>query len=236
VLSTLHMAVGYMGWGVWAVWACGVTPYVRHSTDCTCCDFGYLNYLVTYVILATYFPENKSYDVTGLTSGMYKEVLSTLETELNFTTRQYKRQDGVWGLVTVDTSTGTLISTGMLADITSGNADIIATSLAIQIERSFVVDYLSPINSDYAALVILNDEIFDDLEFVTYFKTLSNHVWLVIVILAFWISIFLYLYKNMMSGKNTKTVRSAINVGSSYLHFIFHSRDWCTFSAFYGQV
>jgi hypothetical protein len=23
----------------------GVTPYVRHSTDCTCCDFGHLRFL-----------------------------------------------------------------------------------------------------------------------------------------------------------------------------------------------
>jgi hypothetical protein len=31
-------------WAVWAVWGCGVTPYVRHSTDCTCCDFGHLRF------------------------------------------------------------------------------------------------------------------------------------------------------------------------------------------------
>jgi hypothetical protein len=29
---------------VWALWGCGVTPYVRHSTDCTCCDFGHLRF------------------------------------------------------------------------------------------------------------------------------------------------------------------------------------------------
>jgi hypothetical protein len=37
--------VGYGGVGVWAVWGCGVTPYVRHSTDCTCCDFGHLRFI-----------------------------------------------------------------------------------------------------------------------------------------------------------------------------------------------
>jgi hypothetical protein len=31
---------------VWALWGCGVTPYVRHSTDCTCCDFGHLRFLM----------------------------------------------------------------------------------------------------------------------------------------------------------------------------------------------
>jgi hypothetical protein len=29
---------------VWALWGCGVTPYVRHSPDCTCCDFGHLRF------------------------------------------------------------------------------------------------------------------------------------------------------------------------------------------------
>jgi hypothetical protein len=53
--------VGCVGvWEVWEVWEvgsvgvwgggegcgrCGVTPYVRHSTDCTCCDFGHLRFL-----------------------------------------------------------------------------------------------------------------------------------------------------------------------------------------------
>jgi hypothetical protein len=41
--------VGCVGgvWAVWAVWGCGVTPYVRHSTDCTCCDFGHLRFNLT---------------------------------------------------------------------------------------------------------------------------------------------------------------------------------------------
>jgi hypothetical protein len=36
---------GVGGGGVWAVWECGVTPYVRHSPDCTCCDFGHLRFI-----------------------------------------------------------------------------------------------------------------------------------------------------------------------------------------------
>jgi hypothetical protein len=39
------------GVGVWAVWGCGVTPYVRHSTDCTCCDFGHLRFLLLLLAL-----------------------------------------------------------------------------------------------------------------------------------------------------------------------------------------
>jgi hypothetical protein len=32
--------------GVLAVWGC--TPYVRHSTDCTCCDFRHLRFYYYY--------------------------------------------------------------------------------------------------------------------------------------------------------------------------------------------
>jgi hypothetical protein len=43
------VCVGCVGCvGVWAVWGLNEqsrpTPYVRHSTDCTCCDFGHLRF------------------------------------------------------------------------------------------------------------------------------------------------------------------------------------------------
>jgi hypothetical protein len=54
--------------------------------------------------------------------------LSILETELNFTTKFYKRQDGIWGLATIDKITGKLNASGMLTDLVSGKADMIATN------------------------------------------------------------------------------------------------------------
>jgi hypothetical protein len=42
---------GVWGVEVWALWGCGVTPYVRHSTDCTCCDFGHLRFYFLFKIL-----------------------------------------------------------------------------------------------------------------------------------------------------------------------------------------
>jgi hypothetical protein len=169
-----------------------------------------------------YFPKNETYDVTGLTNGMYQEVLTILEAELNFTTRQFKRQDAVWGSITVDNSTGTLISTGMLAGVLSGNADLIDTSLGVQSARSLVIDYLPPISYNYVGLAIRNDETLDDLDLATYLHPFSNQLWLAIVTLAFCISIFLYLFKFIITGNNYKTVCSAKNMCSSTKHeFIF---------------
>jgi hypothetical protein len=150
---------------------------------------------------------------------LYKEVLTILETELNFTTRQYKRQDGAWGLVTVDTSTGTLLSTGMLADVMSGNADMIATSLDIGIQRSLVVDYLPQISSDYAALIIINDKNFDELEFDTYFHPFSNQFWLIIILIAFCISILVQLHYQRKKIQNGKFCKKC---GHKFLRFWFY--------------
>jgi hypothetical protein len=148
---------------------------------------------------------------------MYKEVLTILKSELNFTTRQYKRLDGAWGSVIVDTSTGTLLSTGILADVMSGNADMIATALDIGIQRSLVVDFLPPISYDYAALIILNDDNFDELEFDSYFHPLSNQIWVAIVILALCISVFMYLVKIINTEKKYKTVSSVKKTGLQFL-------------------
>jgi hypothetical protein len=46
---------GCGGWGLWAVWGCGVTPYVRHSTDCTCCDFGHLRFYIYFRVIQPRF-------------------------------------------------------------------------------------------------------------------------------------------------------------------------------------
>jgi hypothetical protein len=44
--------VGVWGCGGCGVLSCGVTPYVRHSTDCTCCDFGHLRFYYSMIKLS----------------------------------------------------------------------------------------------------------------------------------------------------------------------------------------
>jgi hypothetical protein len=139
------------------------------------------------------------------------ELLSILETQLNFTTKLYKRQDGIWGLATIDKITGKLNASGMLADLMYGNADMVAANLGIIYERSFAVDYLPPIASIYIGLFINNDKTFDDMDFITYLEPLSNQLWLFIVILAFCISAFIFLIRYVIQGKE-KPVSSTKNI------------------------
>jgi hypothetical protein len=169
--------------------------------------------IIIIIFLAPYFPGNKTYEVTGLTYGYYTEILSILESKLNFTTRLYKRQDGIWGLATIDKSTGKFNASGMLIDVMSGNADMIATFLSIVPERTLVVDYLPPTRSDYGGLFIRNDNTFDDLDFTTYFEPLSNQVWLLILIIAFCISACMYLIKYIIKGTDKP-------VSSTQIHYL----------------
>jgi thiamine transporter ThiT len=168
-------------------------------------------FTVQILLLAPYFRGNKTYEVTGLAHGLYAEVLSIMETELNFTTKLYQRQDGVWGLATIDKNTGKLNTSGMLTDLMSGNADMIATNLAILYDRSLAVDYLPPITTIYAGLFIRNDKLFDDMDFITYLEPLSNQLWLFIVILAFCIAAILYLIRYVIQGQDKPVSSTKIN-------------------------
>jgi hypothetical protein len=153
---------------------------------------------------------------------LYKEVLSILETQLNFTTKLYKRQDGIWGMATIDKITGKLNASGMLTDLVSGKADMIVTKLAIIYERSFALDYLHPISSVYAGLFISNDKTFYDMDFIAYLEPLSNQLWLFILILAFCISAFIFLIRYVIQGKE-KPVSSTKTLLYMYMKLFFGS-------------
>ena len=49
-------------------------------------------------IKATFFPGNQTYDVTGIVSGVYIDILHSVEALLNFTTKLYLRKDRKWGI------------------------------------------------------------------------------------------------------------------------------------------
>ena len=46
---------------------------------------------------AQYFPNNDTYDLTGMVEGYFMKMLHQMENEHNFTTKLYKRRDGSWG-------------------------------------------------------------------------------------------------------------------------------------------
>ena len=78
------------------------------------------------------------YDVTNLVSGPFNDVLKILERSLNFTTKLYKRKSGGWGLP-IEYPNGTIeLSSGMVQDLVTGVADLIATSIVMLYERHLI--------------------------------------------------------------------------------------------------
>jgi hypothetical protein len=65
--------VGGIGWTWVGVWLCVVggggvvpTPYVRHSTDCTCCDFGHLRFIFTSITAGARYFQQRYQNKPGL--------------------------------------------------------------------------------------------------------------------------------------------------------------------------
>jgi hypothetical protein len=144
-----------------------------------------------YETTAPYFSENQTYEVTDITQGLYTEVLNTFQSDLNFTTKLYKRKDGMWGGVN-QLPNGTIEFIGMLSNILDGSADLIATSFAMVHSRSLYVQYLPPVTSETGALFISNEDISEDLDYTTFVKPFSMGLWFVMGVLTIITTSFIY--------------------------------------------
>lgn len=87
-----------------------------------------------------YDPQIEAFEVTKITSGSYFDLLKSLEISLNFTTRLYKRKDGVWGVPKIHPN-GTVENYGMLKNLVEKSADLIVASILITPQRSMAIDY-----------------------------------------------------------------------------------------------
>ena len=73
---------------------------------------------------ATLDETTQMYDVTHSTKGMYYDLFLALQEKLNFTAKLYKRKDSKWGMVNL-LSNGSVIASGMHADLAEGDAEIV---------------------------------------------------------------------------------------------------------------
>ena len=94
---------------------------------------------------APYFPSNQTYDVTNIVSGSYYHIWKKLETQMNFTTKLYKRKDGEWGVPNLSANGSLIVPNGIVKDIMTGQADIAMASIAMSYYRYLVIDFLHPI-------------------------------------------------------------------------------------------
>ena len=68
--------------------------------------------------------KTQNYDVTKSTKGMFYDLFMVLQEKLNFTATLNKRKDSQWGIAKI-LSNGTVITSGIHADVAKGDADMI---------------------------------------------------------------------------------------------------------------
>ncbi len=97
---------------------------------------------------ATFFEANQTYDVTTYASGLYFDIFNILSKKLNFTFNLYKRQDGYWGTVQGN------VSSGMLKNLLDGDADVIVQGFGFNEVRMHYIQYTPFITRDHYSIFI----------------------------------------------------------------------------------
>ena len=106
-----------------------------------------------YVQNAKYFSENETYLVNDYVSGSFHDIFLEFQSQLNFTTKFFKRKEISWGHV-YPQQNGSFVATGMVSDLFFNRADLAVTSLFINTERAKYIDFLIQLDSPKIGLYI----------------------------------------------------------------------------------
>ena len=109
-----------------------------------------------YTEIAEFFPNNDTYLVTGFTDGIYNDIVTGLQNQLNFTIQFYKRKKVAWGFV-YPQEDGTYKATGMVGDLFFGRVDMVVASMVMLHQRALYIDYLVPLSKYTVGLFISKD-------------------------------------------------------------------------------
>ena len=122
-----------------------------------------------YTEIAEFFPNNDTYLVTGFTDGIYNEIVTGLQNQLNFTIQFYKRKKVAWGFV-YPQEDGTYKATGMVGDLFFGRVDMVVASMVMLHQRALYIDYLVPLSKYTVGLFISKDATKGDIHYDIYFS------------------------------------------------------------------
>ena len=122
-----------------------------------------------YTEMAEFFPNNDTYLVTGFTDGIYNDIVTGLQNQLNFTIQFYKRKKVAWGFV-YPQEDGTYKATGMVGDLFFGRVDMVVASMVMLHQRALYIDYLVPLSKYTVGLFISKDATKGDIHYDIYFS------------------------------------------------------------------
>ena len=129
-----------------------------------------------------YFSKNQTYDMTDVVDGVYINVLHSLESLLNFSTKLYLRKDEKWGMPK-GLSNGTVILDGMIKSIVEEHCvDFIWTCLSVLPARTPYVDYLPALTHEYGGIFIPKQSSIDEVQYFLFLEPLTMKLWVTILI------------------------------------------------------
>ena len=153
--------------------------------------------------------KNQTYEVTNQVQGVFIDVLNILQKSLNFSTKIYKRLDGVWGMPNF-LPNGTISVNGMVGNLYRQEVDLIVASLGVFFPRILVIDYLQPITEANGGIYIRADNIQESFDFRTYLVPLNRNTWLCITVSCILISLFVSFFKRKINNKPQSSVSQII--------------------------
>ena len=148
------------------------------------------------------------YDVTNLVSGPFHDILKILERSLNFTTKLYKRKLGGWGLP-IEYPNGTIeLSSGMVKDLATGLADLIATSITMLYERHLVMDFLVPVAPADLGVFTKKRTLAVGLDFDVFIKPFDKWTWFAVLSSSFVTSLLIVAIKKYFDDDGISLFKS----------------------------
>ena len=153
---------------------------------------------------ATYFPSNKTYDVTGSAQGLIFDIWKLLQNNLNFTTRIYSRMDDKWGVPIQHANGSISVPDGIIKDGMDGLADILLSRIVIMQERCLVIDFLVPLTSYSNGIFVKKDSMKERLDFQVFQKPLDKWTWTAMISSSLIITISIVVTSKLLNQGNLK--------------------------------
>ena len=153
---------------------------------------------------ATYFPSNKTYDVTGSAQGLIFDIWKLLQNNLNFTTRIYSRMDDKWGVPIQHANGSISVPDGIIKDGMDGLADILLNRIVIMQERCLVIDFLVPLTSYSNGIFVKKDSMKERLDFQVFQKPLDKWTWTAMISSSLIITISIVVTSKLLNQGNLK--------------------------------
>ena len=129
---------------------------------------------------ALYFPQNKTYLVSGFISGLFHDVWQLIENYLNFTSLFYKPETINWGKVS-QLSNGTFTSTGLINDVHQRKVDVAVAPLTIRSPRHQVVTFLPAISPETMIIALSKSAVKESIEFTGFLRPFHYSLWMFVL-------------------------------------------------------